>query len=136
MFDSTVELEWEGAGLQFLGGSEGGCEVRLDGNGKTGISPVDALLVALAGCMAADVVDILTKGRVAFDGLRVRVEGDRVKEPPRRFRTIRLHFESTGLAADQEDKLQRAIELSQEKYCSVMHSLRTDIEFRTARVLS
>ena len=136
MTDTAVEVEWERAGLQFLGGAVGGCEVRLDGFGKTGVSPVDALLISLAGCMAADVVDILTKGRVPFAGLRVRVEGDRVPDAPRRFRAIRLLFETTGLARAHEEKLQRAIQLSQERYCSVMHSLRADIEFSTGVVLN
>ena len=136
MPDMTVAVEWAGVGLQFQGGAVDGVQIKLDGNSKAGISPVQALLTSLAGCTAADVVDILTKMRVPFDGLRVRVEGDRMVDPPRRFHTIHLTFEATGLAAANEDKLRRAVELSQEKYCSVMHSLRSDIDFRTDVVLS
>src|SRR5688572_8318434 len=127
MADATVELVWEGTGLVFRGGAPGGPEVVVDGNGKAGISPVQNLLLALAGCMAADIVDTLGKGRVSFTGVRVRLEGDRVEQPPRRYRGIRMRVETTGLATESRDKLQRAIELSREKYCSVLHSLRSDI---------
>jgi putative redox protein len=135
MSDVTVELEWEGEGLQFAGGALGAPPTRVDGNGKTATSPVQALLVSLAGCTAADVVDILQKMRVPLAGLRVRIEGDRAPEAPRRYTAIRMVYEVTGLSGDGEDKLRRAIQLSHEKYCSVMHSLRTDIQFSTQVVL-
>jgi putative redox protein len=92
-------------------------------------------LLSLASCTAADVVDILQKMRVPLGGLRVRLEGDRAAEAPRRYTSIRMVYEVSGLAREAEDKLHRAIALSQEKYCSVMHSLRADIEFRTDVVL-
>ena len=133
--DITVQLDWEGEGLQFTGGAPGGHQARMDGNGRVAISPVQWLLLSLAGCTAADVVDILQKMRVPLAGLRVRLEGERAPEPPRRYTSIRMVYEVSGLAREAEDKLQRAIALSQEKYCSVMHSLRADIEFRTVVVL-
>lgn len=136
MPDMTVSVAWEGVGLQFRGGAPDGPQIKLDGDSRAGISPVQALLVSLAGCTAADVVDILAKMRVPFKALKLRIEGDRMPEPPRRFHTIHFIFEATGLAAEHEDKLRRAIQLSQEKYCSVMHSLRSDIDFRTDVVLS
>lgn len=136
MADVQVKLEWEKQGLVFHGGAVGGIEMRIDGNTKVAISPVQAMLVSLVACTAADVVDILGKMRVPLAGLVVRADGDRAKEPPRRYTAIRLIYEVEGLAADSEDKLQRAIQLSHEKYCSVYHSLASDIEITTQVVLS
>ena len=131
MADAVVEFEWEGEGLQFKGGAVGGGQIRMDGNSKTAISPVQNLIAALAGCTAADIIDILTKMRVPIGGLRVRVEGDRVADSPRRFHTIRIRYQASGLAPENQDKLQRAVQLSHDKYCSVMHSMRQDIAFST-----
>lgn len=136
MADAVVEFQWDGEGLQFSGGAVGGGQIRLDGHSKTAISPVQNLLAALAGCTAADVIDILQKMRVPINGLIVRVEGDRVADAPRRFHTIRFHYQARGVAAEDKDKLQRAIELSHEKYCSVMHTLRQDITYSTDVVLA
>jgi putative redox protein len=136
MADVQVQLEWEQRGLVFHGGADGGIPLRVDGNTKEAISPVQLMLVSLVACSAADVVDILTKMRVQFGGLRVRAEGDRAKEAPRRYTAIRLLYEARGLAAESEDKLRHAIKLSHDKYCSVLHSLRSDIEITTTVVLS
>ena len=136
MADVQVQLEWDKEGLVFHGGAVGGVELRVDGNTRVAISPVQAMLVSLVACTAADVVDILEKMRVPLGGLRVRGDADRAKEPPRRYTAIRLVYEAEGLAADSEDKLRRAIQLSHEKYCSVLHSLRTDIHIDTTVVLS
>ncbi len=136
MADVQVQLEWEKQGLVFHGGAVGGVEMRIDGNTRVAISPVQAMLVSLVACTAADVVDILEKMRVPLGGLVVRAEGDRASQPPRRYTAIRLVYETEGLSAESEDKLQRAIQLSHEKYCSVMHSLASEIEISTKVVLS
>ena len=135
MADVNVALEWEQTGLVFRGGAVGGVEVRVDGNTKVAISPVQSMLVSLVACTAADVVDILTRMRVPLTGLTVRAEGDRAAQPPRRYTAIRLEYEALGVPAADEEKLQRAIQLSHEKYCSVMHSLRSDIEIHTSVLL-
>ena len=131
MADVDVTLEWEKTGLVFQGGAVGGFTMRVDGRTKVAISPVQVMLVSLAACTAADVVDILGKMRVEFTGLTVRAQGDRAETPPRRYTAIRLTYEVQGLAAECEDKLNRAIQLSHEKFCSVMHSLRPDIDVQT-----
>ena len=91
---------------------------------------MQVLAAALAGCMAADVVEILTKSRLPLEGLDARLEGGRAGEPPKRLLTARLHFKVKGDLPD--DRVERAIALSREKYCSVWHSLRQDIEFQTS----
>jgi putative redox protein len=131
MADVAVALEWEGSGLVFRGGAIGGFELRVDGNTQVAISPVQLMLVSLVACTAADVVDILTRMRVTLEGLTVRAEGDRAASAPRRYTAIRLVYEARGLSADADDKLQRAVQLSHEKYCSVLHTLRPDVEIQT-----
>ncbi|MGH7469799.1 MAG: OsmC family protein [Longimicrobiales bacterium] len=131
MADVSVALEWEGTGLVFRGGPVDGFELRVDGNTKVAVSPVQLMLVSLVACSAADVVDILSKMRVPLKGLTVRAQGDRAPSAPRRYTAIRLVYEARGVAAEAEEKLHRAVQLSHEKYCSVMHSLRPDIEIHS-----
>jgi putative redox protein len=126
--DLTVGLEWTGRALEFSGGTEGGPQILIDSDGAAGPSPTVALVLALAGCMAVDVLDITQKMRVPLTALRVTVEGDRRAEPPRRFTALRQKYSVTGVAAMDEPKVRRALDLSREKYCSVLHSLREDIE--------
>jgi putative redox protein len=86
------------------------------------------LLLSLAGCMGVDVVDILNKSRVPLEALRVEVEGDRAPEPPRRFEAIRLTYHVRGPSDADQGKLERAVQLSKDKYCSVLHTLRPDVD--------
>jgi len=101
----------------------------VDGDGKQGASPMEHAAVALAGCMGADVVDILRKGRHPLTALHVTFTGARAEQPPRRFTEISLRFDIEG--AVPTEAVERAIALSREKYCSVLHSFRQDIAFST-----
>ena len=121
-----AELGWE-HGLVF-NGTSGGIGITLDSAGVEGASPMQALAFALTGCMAMDLVHILQKGRHTFSGVRARLTGRRSPEDPRRFTEIDLHFTVTGSVADAV--VQRGIDLSREKYCSVWHSMRQDIRLR------
>jgi putative redox protein len=125
--DVALELTWAGD-LRFAGRS-GDVGLTLDGDGKAGPSPVQALAFALAGCMAADVVEILTKGRLPLRGLTARLVARRVPTPPRRLVAVELRFHVAGDIP--ADRVERAIELSRQTYCSVWHSLRPDIAFTT-----
>lgn len=135
MADTTVTLRWSGAGLQFEAEHPAGNSFLLDGDGKNSHSPVQALALALAGCTAADVVDITGKMRVSFSGLRVQLEADRNAEPPRYFKAVRMDFYVSGLDPADRDKVERALALSHEKYCSVLHSLRKDMSISTRLLL-
>jgi len=130
MPDIRVDLRWTGTGLEFEGGPSGGVRVRLDGNSRSAISPMQAMLLSLVGCTAADIVDILTKMRVPLDGLEVVAEGDRAPEPPRRYVRIRLVYR-VHVPEDAREKVKRAVALSHEKYCSVLHTLRPDVVVET-----
>jgi putative redox protein len=120
-----VTLSWT-HDLAFEGGPPGGPHVTVDGDGKTGISPVVMLLVSLAGCTGSDIVLILGKMRVELRRLEIAVTGTRRETEPRRYVALHLMFRVAGAGLD-ETKARRAIDLSIEKYCSVVHSLASDI---------
>lgn len=122
-----ASLVWEGD-LRFRASSSA-IETMLDGNSAAGPSPVQALAFALAGCMAIDVVDILRKGRHAIEALTVKLVGRRADDNPRRFLEIALHFDIRG--NPPAPAVERAIQLSRDRYCSVWHSMRQDIELTT-----
>ena len=129
MADVRVGLSWAG-GLAFESERNGNGRLRIESSGDGGPSPMETLLFAAAGCSAIDVVDILEKMRVPLSDLDVEVQGERRPEPPRRYTRIRLVFRA-GVAPESEAKLRRAVELSMKRYCSVVHSLRPDIELIT-----
>ena len=124
---TTAELVWS-EGLRF-GATSGTNAFVLDGDGAAGPSPVQVAAIGLAGCMAADVVAILEKGRQPLTAMRVSFSGERAATPPRRFTRITLRFHVTGAVAPEA--VERAVALSRETYCSVWHSMRQDIDFVT-----
>ncbi len=124
---TTLELIWTRE-LVFEGRS-GEASIVLDSAGRQGPSPVQALAFALAGCMGMDVVYILTKGRHDLRGLKVSLVAERAAEDPHRVTAVTVDFSVTGPVP--RDQVQRAIDLSHEKYCSVWHSLRQDIPLTT-----
>jgi putative redox protein len=120
---TVLELVWE-HDLVF-GGRSGDIAMTLDSASVSGPSPMQALGFALAGCMAMDLVHILKKGRHDLRGLRVDLKGERTQTEPRRFTRIELRYTITGNVP--AEPIERAIQLSREKYCSVWHSMRQDI---------
>jgi putative redox protein len=128
MSDVTVKLNWNG-GLKFTGINAGRIETVIDGNHADGASPVELLLEALGACSAVDVVVIMEKVRTPLQRLEVVVDGDRRSSEPRYFENVRVKFDAWGEGISP-DKLQRAINLSIGKYCSVYHSLRTDLKLQ------
>jgi len=124
---TTLELVWE-RDLVF-GGHSGDASIVLDSAGQAGPSPVQTLAFALAGCIGMDVVHILRKGRQDLRGLRVALTAERAPEDPHRITAVSIEFAVTG--AVPKDQIERAIELSHSKYCSVWHSMRQDIAFQT-----
>src|SRR5690242_18431706 len=124
----VVTLKWSGEGKKFEGGPDGVPPSIVDGDSKDGPSPMDHLLLAAAGCMSIDIADILKKGRVPVEQLQVEVSGERAPSPPRRFTAIRFLITVSGPLAADRPKVERAVKMSQETYCSVMHTLRPDLE--------
>ena len=118
--DVEVELKWEG-GERFSARGKGNAAIVMDGEAVAGPSPMEALLEALASCAAADVVEILRKGRQDLRALHVRFHGERREEHPRRF--VRIEGEFRILGAVDPAKAERAVRLAIERYCSVRASL-------------
>ena len=123
-----VRVRWTGEGLAFEGGPEGGPSIVVDSDLERGPSPTHLLLLALAGCMGVDVKMILEKSRVPLESIEVEAVGVRAEEAPRRFLRITLRYELRGPEAEHEPRIQRALDLSRDKYCSVLHSLDPEIE--------
>src|SRR5687768_8765553 len=123
----TAELIWS-ENLRF-GAVSGKTAIVVDGDSTAGPSPVQLLVIGLAGCMAIDVVDIIRKGRHSIAAFRVTISGTRAADPPRRLLSVDLRFHVHGSVP--EAAVERAIALSRDRYCSVWHSLRNDIDLAT-----
>jgi putative redox protein len=123
----TATLTWQGD-LRFLAATPRS-SIVLDSEGTAGPSPPEAVAMALAGCMAIDVADIVRRGRHTLTSLAATIAGHRRDDPPRHFVSFTLHFALTGDVP--APAVERAIQLSRDKYCSVWHSLRQDIDLRT-----
>ena len=118
------------AGIRFQGRNDRGHTVVLDGPEKLGgadqgIRPMELMLVALAGCSAVDVVHILGKQRQPLEDLQIDVEGHRADAVPAVFESISLSFVAVGDV--DAKKLERAVGLAVDKYCSVAAML-TEVE--------
>ena len=122
---ASVVARWR-EGLVFEGGAAGQPPITVDGDSKVATSPVELALVAAATCTMSDIVIILEKQRVQLRSLDVAVRGTHRETDPRRFTAIHFDWTVSGTGAD-ETKTRRAIDLSLEKYCSVMQSLAPDI---------
>ena len=101
-----------GSGHKFVFGTAGGAEARTPGP-----SPMELVLIGAGGCSAFDVVHILEKGREPVEDCVVELEADRAEEDPKVFTSIRMHFVVKGRGLSPK-KVERAIALSVEKYCS------------------
>ena len=120
-----VTLRWR-EGMTFEGAAHGRSPVPVDADSITAISPVELLLLAAASCTAADVVSIMSKQRVPVQSLDITTRGTRREEEPRRFTALHFRFTLSSTGAT-EAQARRAIDLSLEKYCSVVASLAPDM---------
>jgi len=109
-----------------------GYKIMLDsdpefGGQKKGPKPKPLMLVALAGCTGMDVISLLNKMRVDFDSLNISVEGDLNEEHPKKFTRMKIIYELTGNGIDRK-KVEKAVTLSQDKYCGVSATYRASIQ--------
>lgn len=113
-----AEVKWVGDEL-FMGISESGHTIVLDANaGALAPSPLENVLISLGGCSSVDVVSILEKARQDIKGCKVEIEAKRVDSVPKLFSDIHLHFVIEGNNVS-EKHVERAVNLSADKYCSV-----------------
>ncbi|HRI44718.1 MAG TPA: OsmC family protein [Fimbriimonadaceae bacterium] len=124
-----VKVEWQG-GMKFESTPPSGSKLVLDalpdvGGGGEGPSPVETLLSAIGACAAMDVISILKKKRQVVTAYRIEIEGERVPPGnwPRPFLSIVVRHIVSGENIDPA-AVERAVQLSDEKYCSVIATLR------------
>jgi putative redox protein len=112
--------------LSFTGTANSGFSIPLGSGGQPGVSegtsPMELLGISLAGCTGMDVIDILRKKRQDVTGFEVRVHGDRADEHPRVFTHMTVEYTVTGHHVDLA-AVERAVDLSVTKYCSVLAML-------------
>ena len=121
---SEINAKWKGK--MSFDVEVGDHKITLDaseqvGGENKGVRPKPLMMVALAGCTGMDVVSILKKMRVEFDDLNIRVEGELTKEHPKQFHKMKVIYEFKGNDLPME-KLQKAVNLSEERYCGVRAS--------------
>ncbi|NIO70666.1 MAG: osmotically inducible protein OsmC [Anaerolineae bacterium] len=124
MKESNAQVKWLDK-LEFVGTDSTKHSLVMssqDEENATGLKPSDLLLLALAGCTAVDVVTIMRKKRQAMTGLEINVRGEQDEDPPWTFRHIHLEYVVRGKGLSEKG-LAQAIQLSEEKYCSVKTSL-------------
>ncbi|MBC7265081.1 MAG: OsmC family protein [Chloroflexi bacterium] len=132
MAEKSGEVVWIDR-LRFLGQAGSGHSIVFDvpsAESPAGMSPMEAALLAMAGCTAVDIVEIMRKKRQNLIGLRVRISGQQAPEPPNVYTDIAVEYILTGRNLS-EAAVKHAIELSETKYCSVGAMLS-----KTARVHS
>ena len=104
-----------------------GHTTRLEGGAQeTGGSPMEMVLAALGGCSTVTIVEFLNKMRQPFTSLEVELSGERADDPPRVYTRIHAHYRVGGDV--NEDRVRRAIELTESKYCSVYTMLEKTAE--------
>jgi putative redox protein len=126
----TTTVKWI-EGKQFIGIDSTQHSVVLSTPDEgIGVKPSDLLLIAVAACTAVDVVEILTKKRMPLTHLEISTSSEQEPNPPWTFRKIHLHFRVSGKNLTAKAVAQ-AIELSEEKYCSVAATLRATAQITT-----
>lgn len=121
-----ANVKWQ-KDLVFEATTGSGQTVRMDGNRAEAASPMELVLAAAGGCSSVDVVSILEKARQDVTACRCEVNGERADGVPAVFTKIHLHFVVTGRDV-AEKHVERAVQLSAEKYCSVAKMLEASVE--------
>jgi putative redox protein len=129
---ANTTLRWIPGGDRFIStDSTGHSVVMSKPNENTGMKPSELILSALAGCSSVDVVDILAKKHTPLSHLEVNITAEQDANPPWAFRKIHMKFMLKGEGLTEKNVAQ-AIELSEQKYCSVAATLRGVAEIITS----
>ncbi len=125
-------IKWQPGSRIFIGTDSTQHSVVLSTTDEgVGMKPSELLLVAVGSCTAVDVVNILEKKRFQLNSLEIQVSGEQDADPPWTFRKIHIHYKIQG--AELTDKaVEQAIQLSEEKYCSVSATVRATAEISTS----
>ena len=125
--EMKATLKWVD-NMQIVARSGNGPAIIMDNIERgSGPTPMQLLLMGVAGCTAMDVVSIMKKKRAGMTGLEVNISGERAEDHPKRYTKINMEFVFTGNAIKPKDA-ERSIELSITKYCSAVASLNATVE--------
>jgi len=127
-------LTWDKE-LIFVGRTQRGYEIEFDAEIQWGCAPTESLLLSLAACMGIDAVSFLQKMRANLASFRIDITGERNPTPPQYYKAIEMVLHISGERITQK-QVERAVALSQEKYCSVYHSLRKDLKVSVKYILN
>jgi len=129
---AQAKIIWQPGGRTFIGIDSTNHSVVLSTPAEgVGMKPSELLLVAVGSCTDVDVVNILEKKRFQLNNLEIVVSGEQDSDPPWTFRKIHIHYKLQG--AELTDKaVEQAIQLSEEKYCSVSATVRATAEITTS----
>jgi len=130
-----ANVKWEG-GMRFTAATEEGDSLTMDtdqeGGGEGhGFRPVKLVLVGLGGCTGMDIIWILKRQRQEVTGLEMKVTGTRRKKDPMYYEAVQIEYVVRGRNL-RESAVKRAIELSEQKYCSVRGIFRPDVKVTTS----
>ena len=125
---NKATLTWD-KDLIFVGRTNRGYEVEYDAQQQWGCSPTETLLLSVAGCMGIDMVSFLKKMKVEIKSYKMDIVGERNPTPPQYYTAIEMIIAVAGSGLTAK-KVERAISLSQDKYCSLYHSLRKDMKVK------
>lgn len=122
-------VKWNGK-MSFVGNTPSGHQVLMDateeiGGENSGARPGELLINAVAGCTGIDIISILKKMRLEPTNFQMDVKGERAEEHPKKYTKVHIHYVLEGDLP--EDKVERAITLSKDKYCMVAHSLSAEV---------
>ncbi len=134
---SVIKVKWID-GMRFVATDNLGHSIVMDTSAKSGgegsgFSPMQLLLIALGGCTGMDIIHIMRKQRQQVNDLEILVSGKRVEDPPQVYSNIHVEYKIEGEDI-KESAVQRAIQLSEDKYCSVGATLRTKADITSSHI--
>lgn len=131
-----AKVKWI-ANMQFVAKANSGHAILMDTSPEkdgtdTAPTPMELLLISLGGCTGMDVVSIMRKMKIDFKSVEIEIKGERASEHPKVYKKIELVYKVKGKNVP-EDKVKKAVELSQERYCSISAMLKptVDISYTT-----
>jgi len=126
VMEIKAEVKWVDE-MQFVAQAGDGPGVVMHNRGRSGPSPMEMVLMGVAGCTAMDVVSIMQKKRANMTGFQINITGARADQHPRIYTKIHIEYLFTGKSIKQTD-VEQAIHLSESKYCGATASLNAEIE--------
>ena len=125
-----AKVTWNGEGMSFTGVSEKEFPVKMGGKEEAEPSPMEMVLMGLGGCTGMDCMSVLLKKREKVKEFQIVMRTERADSYPQKFTRIEMEYIFKGEELDR-DKVEKAVDLSANKYCSVKGSLDPAIEFVT-----